>query len=44
MLINKNGAVLHTFYESNGGSSLSLSMKILRDIYSKIPPSAYINV
>ncbi len=42
VLINQEGELLYSFYGSNQGSPLSSSVKILNDIYSKLPADAKI--
>ncbi len=42
VLINNEGELLYSFYGSNEGSPLSSSIKILNDIYSKLPVDAKI--
>ncbi len=42
VLINNEGELLYSFYGSNQGSPLSSSIKILNDIYSKLPADAKI--
>ncbi len=42
VLINNEGELLYSFYGSNNGSPLSSSIKILNDIYSKLPADAKI--
>lgn len=42
VLINNEGELLYSFYGSNQGSPLSSSVKILKDIYSKLPADAKI--
>ncbi len=42
VLINDEGELLYSFYGSNQGSPLSSSVKILKDIYSKLPADAKI--
>ncbi|WP_058485653.1 2-hydroxyacyl-CoA dehydratase [Defluviitalea phaphyphila] len=41
-LIDEEGALLYSYYGSNEGSPLSSAIKILKDIYSKLPSKAYI--
>jgi len=41
-LISEKGELLYSFYGSNEGSPLKLTVKILKDIYSKMPESAKI--
>jgi len=40
VLIDADGAVLHTFYESNEGNPLAVARKALTEIYEKLPPGA----
>lgn len=42
VLISDDGELLYSYYGSNEGSPLKLSVKILKDIYSKLPESAHI--
>ncbi|AAK80356.1 putative CoA-substrate-specific enzyme activase [Clostridium acetobutylicum] len=42
VLISNGGELLYSYYGSNEGSPLNSSIKILKDIYSKLPESAYI--
>ncbi|MFL0247898.1 acyl-CoA dehydratase activase-related protein [Candidatus Clostridium stratigraminis] len=41
-LIDEDGALLYTYYGSNEGSPLKSSIKILKDLYSKLPVNAKI--
>lgn len=41
-LISEKGELLYSFYGSNEGSPLKLTIKILKDIYLKLPESAKI--
>ncbi len=42
VLINTEGELLYSYYGSNQGSPLNSSIKILKDIYSKLPSEARI--
>ncbi len=42
VLINTEGELLYSYYGSNQGSPLNSSIKILKDIYSKLPQEARI--
>ncbi len=42
VLIDTEGELLYSYYGSNKGSPLNSSIKILKDIYSKLPPEARI--
>jgi predicted CoA-substrate-specific enzyme activase len=39
-LIDEDGNLLYSFYGSNGGSPLKSALKILKDLYSKLPLGA----
>lgn len=41
-LISEDGKILYSHYGSNEGSPLDMAIKILKDIYSKLPEGAYI--
>ncbi|MBI6873718.1 2-hydroxyacyl-CoA dehydratase [Clostridium aciditolerans] len=41
-LIDDNGNLLYSFYGSNEGSPLKSAVRILKDLYSKLPPKASI--
>jgi len=41
-LIGEDGSLLYSFYDSNNGSPLKTALKAIKDIYSKMPPSAKI--
>lgn len=41
-LISKEGALLYSYYGSNEGSPLKLTIKILKDLYEKLPQGAEI--
>lgn len=41
-LIDKEGNLLYSYYGSNGGSPLASGIKILKDLYSKLPKEAQI--
>lgn len=41
-VINENDEVIYTHYGKNEGSPISKGVEILRDIYSKLPKSAFI--
>ena len=42
VLIGKDGSLLYSYYGSNEGSPLTITKKILKDIYGKLPPKAKI--
>ncbi len=42
VLINTEGELLYSYYGGNEGSPLNSSVKILKDIYSQLPPEAKI--
>jgi predicted CoA-substrate-specific enzyme activase len=42
VLINGEDEVLYSYYGSNKGEPLDLCVEILKDIYGKLPPGAYI--
>lgn len=42
VLIDENCNLVYSYYGSNEGNPLKLSLKILKDIYSKLPQDAYI--
>ncbi|KAH0785891.1 2-hydroxyacyl-CoA dehydratase [Histomonas meleagridis] len=42
VLINEEGNILYKFYDVNGGNPINLAIKILKDIYSKLPKDSYI--
>ncbi len=42
VLIDNEGAILYSFYQSNGGSPLNLIIKIIKEIYHIIPQGAQI--
>ena len=41
-LINEDGDILYDYYGKNEGSPITCGIKILRELYSKLPKSAYI--
>ncbi len=41
-LIDENNKLLYTYYSKNNGSPISYAVKILEEIYSKLPKNAYI--
>ena len=41
-LINEDGDILYDYYSKNEGSPITCGIKILRELYSKLPKSAYI--
>jgi predicted CoA-substrate-specific enzyme activase len=41
-LIDENGSLLYSYYGSNEGSPLKSAVKILKDLYSKLPKNAKI--
>lgn len=41
-LIDKDGNLLYSFYTNNHGSPIQSTLGILRDMYSKLPPGAFI--
>jgi len=41
-LISKDGGLLYSYYGSNEGSPLKLTIKILKDLYEKLPANAKI--
>lgn len=41
-LIAENGALLYSYYGSNEGNPLTSAIRILKDIYEKLPQKAYI--
>ena len=41
-LIDEEGNLLYSFYTNNHGSPIKSTLKILKDLYSKIPDQAYI--
>ncbi len=42
VLINKEGQILWRFYDVNAGNPVELAVKVLKDLYKKIPKKAYI--
>ncbi len=42
VLINQDGDLIYTFYESNKGNPIKSAVRILRDLYSQLPSSARI--
>ncbi|OHT01512.1 CoA-substrate-specific enzyme activase [Tritrichomonas foetus] len=42
VLIDSEGRILWRFYDVNGGNPVSLAVKVLKDLYSKLPPTAHI--
>ncbi|EYE89390.1 2-hydroxyglutaryl-CoA dehydratase [Fervidicella metallireducens AeB] len=42
VLIDEDGQLLYSYYGSNGGSPLKSTIKILKDLYSKLPKDAVI--
>ena len=41
-LIDGDGKLLYSFYNSNHGSPIQSALRILRDLYSQLPPGAFI--
>ena len=41
-LINEDGDILYDYYGKNEGSPITCGIKILHELYSKLPKSAYI--
>lgn len=41
-LTNANGELLYTYYNSNKGNPIKYAIKILKEIYAKLPDGAYI--
>ena len=42
VICDKEGTILYSFYDKNNGSPVTYAVKILKDIYSKLPKDAYI--
>lgn len=42
VLIDQEGRIYWKFYDVNGGNPVSLAVKVLKDLYSKLPPTAHI--
>ncbi len=42
VVCDKSGKILYTYYNKNNGNPLKYGIKILRDIYSKLPENAFI--
>jgi predicted CoA-substrate-specific enzyme activase len=42
-LIDEDGSLLYSYYSSNEGSPLETTVKILKDLYSQLPPTAAIS-
>ncbi len=42
VLCDRDGVILHSFYDKNNGSPITYATKILSDIYDKLPEGAYI--
>ncbi len=42
ILIDKKGNILWRFYDVNAGNPVELAVKVLKDLYTKIPKDAYI--
>ncbi len=42
VLIDQQGKILWKFYDVNAGNPVELAVKVLKDLYSKIPQKAYI--
>lgn len=42
VLIDEDGALLHSYYGNNNGEPIDLCADILRDFYQHLPPGAYI--
>jgi len=42
VLIDEDGAILHSYYGNNNGEPIDLCANILRDFYQKMPPGTYI--
>jgi len=41
-LVSETGELLYSFYSNNNGSPLATSIEAIRDIYSRLPDTAYI--
>ena len=42
VLIDEDGALMYSYYGSNGGSPLGSTVKILKELYGIMPPGAFI--
>lgn len=42
VLIDQQGRIYWKFYDVNGGNPVSLAVKVLKDLYSQLPPTAHI--
>jgi len=42
VVCDNEGAILYSYYDKNNGSPVTYAIKILKDIYSKLPEGAYI--
>ena len=42
VLIDKEGKILWRFYDVNAGNPVDLAVRVIKDLYKKMPPEAYI--